>query len=77
LWTGFWHEMAAELATSDPVYAGMKPREIFEKFVQGAIPMQREQSPEDIGNLVAFLSSEEARNISGQTICVDGGAAMG
>ena len=77
LWTGFWHEMAAELAKSDAAYAGMKPREIFEKFVQGAIPMQREQSPEDIGNLVAFLSSEEARNISGQTICVDGGASMG
>ncbi len=76
LWTGFWQEMAPLLEASDPTLAGMKPRDIFEKFVQGAIPMKREQTPEDIGNLVAFLSSEEARNISGQTICVDGGAAM-
>ena len=39
--------------------------------------MQREQTPEDIGHLAAFLASDEARNITGQTICVDGGAAMG
>ena len=50
----------------------LEPREVFEKFV----PLKREQEPEDIGNLVAFLSSEEARNITGQTIHCDGGAAM-
>jgi enoyl-[acyl-carrier-protein] reductase (NADH) len=33
--------------------------------------------PEDIGNLVVFLSSEESRNITGQTIHVDGGVSMG
>ena len=31
----------------------------------------------DVGNLVAFLASEEARNITGQAIHVDGGIAMG
>jgi len=40
------------------------------------VPLKREQEPEDIGNLVAFLSSDEARNITGQTIHCDGGAAM-
>jgi meso-butanediol dehydrogenase/(S,S)-butanediol dehydrogenase/diacetyl reductase len=39
-------------------------------------PLQREQTPEDIGKLVAFLASEEARNITGQSIHVDGGTSM-
>jgi NAD(P)-dependent dehydrogenase (short-subunit alcohol dehydrogenase family) len=38
--------------------------------------MGREQSPEDIGRLAAFLASEDARNITGQTINVDGGQVM-
>ena len=55
----------------------MGARTIFDKFVTGNIPLGREQSPEDVGNLVAFLCSEEARQITGQTINVDGGVAMG
>jgi NAD(P)-dependent dehydrogenase (short-subunit alcohol dehydrogenase family) len=34
----------------------------------------RNGRPEDIGNVVAFLASEEAAFITGQTIAVDGGA---
>jgi len=37
------------------------------------IPLQREQTPEDIGNMVAFLASDLAENITGQSINVDGG----
>jgi 3-oxoacyl-[acyl-carrier protein] reductase len=33
--------------------------------------------PEDIANLVVFLSSEKASAITGQTIAVDGGAGRG
>ena len=33
-------------------------------------------TPEDIANMVAFLASEEARNITGQAIHVDGGQVM-
>ena len=36
--------------------------------------MPRNGRPEDIGNVVAFLVSEEAAFITGQTIAVDGGA---
>lgn len=39
-------------------------------------PLRRPQEPEDVANLVAFLVSEEARNITGQAIHVDGGALM-
>ncbi len=76
LWTGFWKDLAPLLAETDPTLAGLEPREVFDKWVQGAVPMKREQTPEDIGNLVAFLASEEARNITGQAIHVDGGASM-
>ena len=38
--------------------------------------MQKEQKPEDIGNLVAFLVSDLSENITGQSINVDGGRFM-
>ncbi|MCT2400027.1 SDR family NAD(P)-dependent oxidoreductase [Novosphingobium mangrovi (ex Huang et al. 2023)] len=36
-------------------------------------PMKRDCTAEDIGNMVAFLASEEAGFVNGQTIAVDGG----
>ena len=36
----------------------------------------RAQSPEDIGSLAAFLASDDAKNITGQTIQCDGGQVM-
>ena len=40
------------------------------------IPLGRPQDPEDIGEAVAFLCSERARNITGETINVNGGQLM-
>jgi 3-oxoacyl-[acyl-carrier protein] reductase len=40
------------------------------------IPSGRSTTPEDIGNLVAFLSSDLAGNIVGQVFIVDGGVLM-
>lgn len=77
VWTAFWRELAPKLAATDSAYDGLDARQIFDQFVQGNIPLKREQTPEDVGNLVVFLASEEARNITGQTINIDGGVAMG
>ena len=77
VWTAFWHRLAPLIVKEDPTYAGLEPRALFEEWVKQNTPLQREQTPEDIGNLVVFLASEEARNITGQTIHVDGGASMG
>jgi 3-oxoacyl-[acyl-carrier protein] reductase len=38
--------------------------------------LKRRGAPEDVGNLVAFLASDAASFITGQTIMIDGGWAM-
>ena len=40
------------------------------------IPMKRAGKAEDVAGLVAFLASEDAAYITGQTINVDGGLIM-
>lgn len=44
--------------------------------VSKVVPLGRWQKPEDIANMAVFLSSERARNVTGQTINVDGGFVM-
>ena len=46
------------------------------KTVENMIPMKREQTPEDIGKMAAFLASDDASSITGQSINVDGGRFM-
>lgn len=42
----------------------------------GLVPQGRPQTPEDIGNMVAYLASDLAKNITGQSFHVDGGMHM-
>ncbi len=41
-----------------------------------SIPMKTMGNGDDIANLACFIASDEARYITGQVICVDGGMAM-
>ena len=52
---------------------GLVGRKLFNNTVKSLIPLQREQTAEDIGNMVAFLVSDLAKNITGQAVNVDGG----
>ena len=76
LWTPMWERIATRWSQVIEKWKGLSPREVFERDVNGRIPLGREQSPEDIGNLAAFLASDYARNITGQAINVDGGFRM-
>ena len=76
LYTDFWQKLAAHIAATNPAFAGMTPRQVFEKRVNDLVPLKREQTPDDIGWAAVFLASEEARNITGQALNVDGGVVM-
>ncbi len=76
LWTPFWHVLSREVRRVDPAYAKMGDREVFDARLKAATPLKREQTPEDIGWAAVFLCSEEARNITGQSLNVDGGVFM-
>ncbi|HSR13480.1 MAG TPA: SDR family NAD(P)-dependent oxidoreductase [Thermodesulfobacteriota bacterium] len=76
IWTPMWEKMAVWFGETFPALAGKKPEEIFEARVKSVTPLRRPQTPEDIAALVAFLVSDEAKNINGQSINVDGGAKM-
>lgn len=47
-----------------------------EEQVAAAYPLRRLGEPEDIGSIVAFLLSDEAAWITGQTVIVDGGVTL-
>jgi 2-hydroxycyclohexanecarboxyl-CoA dehydrogenase len=44
--------------------------------IRQLVPLNRWQTPEDIAAMAVFLASPRARNITGQTINVDGGFVM-
>jgi meso-butanediol dehydrogenase/(S,S)-butanediol dehydrogenase/diacetyl reductase len=52
-----------------------KPGELMRKWVDD-IPLKRVGTPRDVAALVAFLASEDASYITGQTINIDGGMFM-
>ena len=76
IWTPMWEQIAERRIRSNPKLDGMTPREVYDKFIEEECPMKKEQTPEDIGNLAAFLASEASQNITGQAINVDGGRRM-
>jgi NAD(P)-dependent dehydrogenase (short-subunit alcohol dehydrogenase family) len=76
LWTRVWEMLAAGLRMSVPAFGDREPRDIFLELVSRQVPLGREQTPEDIGKLAVFLASDDARNVTGQWISVDGGISL-
>ncbi|MEZ6064978.1 MAG: SDR family oxidoreductase [Planctomycetaceae bacterium] len=64
-----WHDQQPEnqRLTYDE-WAGAKVRQV--------VPLGRWQTPADVANMLAFLASDRAANVTGQTINVDGGFVM-
>lgn len=54
---------------------GLPREQIWDRWIE-QIPLKRPQTPEDIANVVLFLSSEVSRNMTGEAINVNGGLRM-
>jgi len=65
------------LRGADVDFEAMTPEEFWTRFiVNPGTPMGRPQTAEDMGRAAAFLVSEDAKNITGQVLHVDGGMTM-
>jgi 3-oxoacyl-[acyl-carrier protein] reductase len=85
---GFIRNIALELAEYNITVNGVEPGNILtegmldvvgEEWIrvnEALIPMGHLGEPEDIGHAMAFLASDEAKFITGQTIVVDGGQIL-
>ncbi|MDK6862971.1 MULTISPECIES: 3-oxoacyl-ACP reductase [Nosocomiicoccus] len=49
--------------------------EVFD-LIANNTPLRQVTTPNDVANMVAFLSSDEAKSVTGQNITVDGGLTM-
>ncbi len=68
VWQAWNDRQAAENRRSYEEWAGEK--------VRAVAPLGRWQEPEDIADMVTFLSSVRALQVTGQTVNVDGGQVM-
>jgi len=67
--------LPARIAAED--IEGLTPYEFWMKYiVVPNTPLGREQTPEDMGRAAVFLVSEDAKNITGQVLHVNGGQIM-
>lgn len=62
-------------ATLTPIQSWVADEETQEA-VRQHIPMRRIASPEEMGRLAAFLASDEAAYVTGQTLYADGGLTL-
>lgn len=75
LYTGFWQHLGDQLRRTRPEQypEGVEIYDVFLKRVSELVPLRREQTPYDVGWAAVFLASDEARNITGVDLPVDGG----
>jgi meso-butanediol dehydrogenase / (S,S)-butanediol dehydrogenase / diacetyl reductase len=69
--TAIWDEELRAVAAEE----GVSVEDAWQQALD-AIPLGRPQEPEDIGEVVAFLCSQRARNITGESININGGQLM-
>jgi meso-butanediol dehydrogenase / (S,S)-butanediol dehydrogenase / diacetyl reductase len=77
LYTPLYERSFPRRLAATPEAKGMNARQYFDRYVAPTVPLKREQTAEDIGRAVVFFASEESRNITAQTINVDGGLSPG
>jgi len=73
LWTSMWEQVGLKYSNTQEKYKGFTAREVFDDMVKDHMPLGREQTSEDVANLVNFFVSEDSSAFSGQAVNVDGG----
>lgn len=68
VWQAWHDQQPPERRLSYEDWAGQKVRQVC--------PLGRWQTPKDVANMLVFLASDRAANVTGQTINVDGGFVM-
>ena len=71
--TRMWRDI---LAPRHGKRMGITAEEAWKKITTEQIPLRRPQQPSDVAKLAVFLASNEAENITGQSINVGGGSVM-
>ena len=74
VWTGMQSGPFARPEQVDPGLAGLAPYDAFLEYYRPIVPMGRPQPAAEVGKAIAFLASDDAANITGQCLHVDGGA---
>jgi meso-butanediol dehydrogenase / (S,S)-butanediol dehydrogenase / diacetyl reductase len=69
--TAMWEKLLSSRAERQDL-----PRErLFDSWIK-QVPLARPQEPEDVANVVLFLSSDVSRNMTGEAVNVNGGLRM-
>ena len=76
IWTPMWERIVNRPAMRPETAGGLSGRAAFDRGVEERVPLGREQTPEDIGNVATFLASDAAKAVTGQAVNVDGGGRM-
>ena len=72
IYTPAWEVLGAALGGGDE-----KARATFDAVVDDMVPLGRAQTVEDIARAVAWLCSDQAQNVTGQILSIDGGTTLG
>jgi 3-oxoacyl-[acyl-carrier protein] reductase len=64
--------IATDMTRATARRQGLDPEEL-ERTTAERTPLRRVGAPEDVASVVAFLASDDARHVTGQTVAIDGG----
>jgi NAD(P)-dependent dehydrogenase (short-subunit alcohol dehydrogenase family) len=76
VWTSMSVIAGKVMSKTYPQFKEMNSTEIFNEIIRTRVPLGRPQTPDSIGNTAVFLASDEAKDITGQAINVDGGVVF-